>query len=138
MSGTTMSNALELTLGERYSSFISNTETERFFVFPTVVGNQYSFRTFGNEHDYYAHAYDSSGTEFASDDDGAGDFNPLITFTARTELTYFKVRGYSNPDSRVTFEALITEYEAPPLEEPTIVYCTASPIYGYGRRHDLL
>lgn len=96
--GESFGNAVEIEVGVNTDVFLNAAERQRYLLFNCEVGTSYVFRTYGT-FDAYALLYDGSMSLLRQDDDGAGDRNPLIKFTAPTPIMFVLLRGYNSPTS---------------------------------------
>jgi hypothetical protein len=82
------------------------------FAVSLVTGTTYTFRqnkTSVSSLDSYLRLMDSSGAELASNDDGGGNLNSLLTYTATMSGTYYlSAGGYSTSTGAYTVSASVS------------------------------
>ena len=65
--------------------------------------------------DFYLRIHDAAGNEIAHNDDGAGNYNSLLNFTATTAGTYYIDVGSYADSYAGTYELQVSPYVPPPV-----------------------
>jgi serralysin len=97
-----------LTAGGSVSGYVNTGGDQDWYKITLSAGQTYRFTLDGSSGlDAYLTLYDANGNELRSDDDGAGNFDSLITFTASTSGTYYlSAGGYSTSTGSYTLTAV--------------------------------
>jgi uncharacterized repeat protein (TIGR02543 family) len=101
LGGTSFEYAYEIAPGEMLPAIVDEGGEYVYFVFTATEDGTYTFKGARDEDygrtDTYGYAYNSDRSQIASNDDGAGDGQCLLTVTATAgETYYFAVRLYSS------------------------------------------
>ncbi|WP_373414624.1 M10 family metallopeptidase C-terminal domain-containing protein [Ensifer aridi] len=103
-----------MTSGGSVSGYVNSSGDQDWYKITLTAGQTYRFTLDGsNGLDAYLTLYDANGNRLGGNDDGAGNYDSLVTFTASTSGTYYlSAGGYQTSTGSYTLTA--AQGTAPP------------------------
>ncbi len=97
-----------LSVGGSLSGYVNTGGDQDWYKITLTAGQTYRFTLDGsNGLDAYLTLYDANGNRLGGNDDGAGNYDSLVTFTANTNGTYYlSAGGYSTSTGSYTLSAV--------------------------------